>query len=384
MGSGNVSIMANLIQGNMAGAGSGGGIRLSRVNGQDVADNPDTPENWYSVYILNNMLANNVAGLAAGAISLQDSARVAILHNTIVNNDSLATAGEAFAPGSPNQSTPQPAGVVANAHTVELAAAFGDSDDVTAFNVFSNPLLYNNIIWQNRSFYFYINELIDPPFGLLPDVSVDPAVFDDLAVLGTGNPADQLDPMFCILTDPTGYDVSNFMATPDPLFGAEYFNSANNYINQQEITTGIQVQPAFDEGGNFIDARFGPLTMINPDTGLRFGDYYVQSLSEAVDAGDDSLLLDFPDLSTDFYGKVRPWGTGVDIGASEFAPDLNFDGFVDVSDLVILIQLVNGNLTEGDAPFWAPETYADVNLDGVVDRFDVIAMARELAGMPGM
>jgi len=384
-GSGDVSIIANLIQGNMAGAGSGGGIRLSRVNGLDVADNPETPENWYSVYIFNNIIANNVAGLSAGAISLQDSARVAILHNTIVNNDSLGTAGEAFAPGSPNQSTPQPAGIVALAHTLELGAVFGDGDPVTPFKFFSNPLLFNNIIWQNRSFYFYINELLDPPFGLLPDVSVDPALIDDLAVLGTGNPADQLDPMFCILTDPTGYDVSNFMATPDPVFGAEYFNSANNYINQQEITTGIQVQPAFDEGGNFIDARFGPLTMINPDTGLRFGDYYVQSLSEAVNAGDPTVLDDFPELLTDFYGKVRPWSTGVDIGASEFAPDLNYNGFVDVADLAILIQtVVNGGFNQGDAPYWSPETYADVNMDGVVDATDVLTMAYELAGMPGM
>ncbi len=45
-GAGNVTVNANLIQGNSAGAGDGGGIRLAAVNGQDVADNPNnTPPN---------------------------------------------------------------------------------------------------------------------------------------------------------------------------------------------------------------------------------------------------------------------------------------------------------------------------------------------------
>ena len=51
------------------------------------------------------MIVNNVAGLAGGAISLQDSAKVNIIHTTVANNDSTATAGLAFEPGSPNEST---------------------------------------------------------------------------------------------------------------------------------------------------------------------------------------------------------------------------------------------------------------------------------------
>ncbi len=75
------------------------------------------------VDVFNNMIVNNVAGLAGGGISLQDAVEVTIRHNTIANNDSLATAGDAFAPGSPNQSTPQPgAGIVARAHSAALAA----------------------------------------------------------------------------------------------------------------------------------------------------------------------------------------------------------------------------------------------------------------------
>ena len=61
-----------------------------------------------------------MAALAGGGIALADAARVRILHTVIANNDSTATAGDAFAPGSPNQSTPQPAGIVSRAHSPEL------------------------------------------------------------------------------------------------------------------------------------------------------------------------------------------------------------------------------------------------------------------------
>ena len=36
-GAGNVTVNANLIQGNLAGAGKGGGIRVNALNGLDVA-----------------------------------------------------------------------------------------------------------------------------------------------------------------------------------------------------------------------------------------------------------------------------------------------------------------------------------------------------------
>jgi hypothetical protein len=133
-GSGNVQVIGNLIQGNSAGAGDGGGIRLAGINGQDVEANPDNdpkrngnrgrndPDPWYAVDVFNNMIVNNVAGLAGGGISLQDAIDVRIVHNAIANNDSLGTAGEAFPPNSPNESNPLPgAGIVSRVHSTELA-----------------------------------------------------------------------------------------------------------------------------------------------------------------------------------------------------------------------------------------------------------------------
>lgn len=301
-GSGSVTINANLIQGNAAGAGDGGGIRTHRVNGQDVAASSNQPNGWYTLNIFNNMIVNNLAALAGGGISLQDSARVNIFHNTIANNDSTGTAGDAFAPGFPNESTAQPAGIVARAHTPELAAAFGNAPAVRQYRVFSNPRLIDDIIWHNRSFFFRIDPDADPQtFGLLPR-DADP--YWDLAVLGA----------------PGALSAASSLRTggADPAFVSEYFNGDRGQtIHQPEITTAIQAPPAFDEGGNFIRVRFGPLTQTLANGTLR-GDYHIKPVSPARNAG-ASLVASFPDLARDFDNQVRPFPASkpVDIGADE-------------------------------------------------------------------
>src|SRR5213079_53062 len=137
-------INANLIMGNAAESGSGGGIRFQSVNGGEVLTFPTTPANWYSVNVTNNIIANNVAGWDGGGVSLQDSIGVNLINNTIVSNDSTASSGSLFgaffAPeaSAPTPcprdliganvrcvplSTPQPAGVSAAGHTAEFLAS---------------------------------------------------------------------------------------------------------------------------------------------------------------------------------------------------------------------------------------------------------------------
>ncbi|MAB79642.1 MAG: hypothetical protein CMJ89_09865 [Planctomycetes bacterium] len=300
-GSGSVVVNANVIQGNQAGAGNGGGIRLSRINGLTNGGS------FFNVDIVNNVIVDNVAGLAGGGISIQDALRVRIVHNTVANNDATATAGEAFPPGNPTASVALPAGIVGHVHTTAFRAALGP-----LAGEFSNPMLVNNIVWHNRSFHFEV----DPTglvYGLVPDVTVDPPVYRDLEVLGTAVPA-ALSPMHCLITDTTGYHASNVSGDPGLL--AEYVNGDRGQtVLMPEVTSTIQPTIAFDEGGNFVDVRFGPLTQWDPNTGARFADGHLGLGSPALDSATGAVLTSVPTALRDLDGDPRVGLT--DIGADE-------------------------------------------------------------------
>lgn len=295
-GSGSVSISGNLIQGNQAGAGDGGGIRTALVNGTDIdGSNGRTPQDkWHRIDIVNNMIVNNMAGLAGGGISMQDTVYSFITNNTIVNNNSTATAGDAFNPGNANESLPQPAGIVSRAHSSELTQAFNRFTPVELI-FYSNPEMNNNIIMDNRSFYFAIDTTQDPAaFGLLD------AGIQDFGVLGV---------VGGVLTSDSSLMTGT--ATTTDLFVSPYVNTDNGQtIKQVELTTTIAAQPAFDEGGNFIHVRFGPIAPT--------GDYHLKpstsigTVNPAVDNG-DAIVAPTNDIDAD----VRPIGAGVDIGADE-------------------------------------------------------------------
>jgi hypothetical protein len=266
-GSGSVTIDSNLIQGNLAGTGSGAGIRANAVNGTDV--------NVYTLTITNNMIVNNAAGYLGGGIALHDVTNASIINNTIANNDSTGTAALAFKAGA-SDSTPQAAGIVSEAHSDLLAAASGQT--------FSNPVLRNNIIWSNRSFYTTnggAGGLLTNPAGPVWD----------LAVVGT---AGQLSPENSILTSLTPPDGATYTGngnmSSNPAFVGGYLN--------QIVTAAV-----IDEGGNFITVRFTPLSEGS-------GNYHITAASAAVDQGNST---DAP--AVDIDGEAR--GAAIDIGADE-------------------------------------------------------------------
>lgn len=294
-GTGHVTIDANLIQGNLAGAGHGGGICAFAVNGDDIRLSPANDANWYRLRITNNIIVNNVSALAGAGIFLSDVARSTIAHNTIANNDTTSTAALAFQPGQ-TSSMPQAAGVVTTLHSGALQALF----DASLAETFCNPVLVNNIVRNNRSFYEDMT-LNDGYGGLLPNPS---GPNWDLNVLDStidGDP--HLSPQKCLLTtriDPvTGHD---YGASPineyfDPGFESEYQNVLESTI-------------VVDEGGNNINVRFLP---ISPGT----SDYHIQAASPAVNAGNNSLNPSIEELDIDFDMQNRPRGAQVDIGADE-------------------------------------------------------------------
>jgi hypothetical protein len=299
-GSGSVLINANQLHGNQAGGGDGGGIRIENPNGQDVQG---PASGRYRIDIVNNIISQNVAALAGGGISLQDAVRVSILHNSVARNDSLAVAGEAFA-GDPGTTVPQPAGIVSRAHSQALAAALP-----AAQPRFSQPVNFaNNIVWQNRSFYFGPITPTPPPpalpFGLLPRPA---GQYWDLGVLGV---TASLNCLACTLS---GNGSPNFLR---PNLNE---NLATSFLNDRQ-PLGVTI--AFDEGGNFIRPRYGPLTLINPATGLPFADYHITAntaLSLPIIPG--PLGVGVPELALDFDGQARPGTLGIiilqDRGADE-------------------------------------------------------------------
>lgn len=306
-GAGNVTIDANLIQGNLAGAGQGGGIRAVLVNFKDLQDNPGNPAAWYSLNIFNNMIVNNVATDAGGAIALKQAAKVNIVNNTIAHNDSVATALVTFPVGNLTESTPQPAGIVSTANNEAYAT-------LTGGQLFPNPLLVDNIIFQNRSF-FWKNPAANNLPGLLPAPQHSSGIFGsaaywDLEVITAPdawiqNPVDlnalKLNPDHSILTSLTGPFGDDFSGNGNITLNPEFVKP---YVN--ELVTGQSA----DEAGNNINVYYRPLT-------LNSGDYHIANTSPAVDAG--IAVAGFPQLATDFDGNLRPNPDtgGIDIGADE-------------------------------------------------------------------
>jgi hypothetical protein len=194
-------IDANLILGNSAESGSGGGLRLQQVNGTEVSTFPMLPEQWYDVTVTNNIIANNVAGWDGAGVSLEDAFKVKIVNNTIASNDTTASAGVLFKtlaaptasstppgctpttdptqPQNPNclsrdaAHNPQPAGLVTSKNTPNMVDAltgvvircptgYGYSGGVLGMidancRLLSIPVLTNDLFWQNRAFHVEIS-----------------------------------------------------------------------------------------------------------------------------------------------------------------------------------------------------------------------------------
>ena len=325
-GSGTVTVDANLIRGNLAGAGDGGGIRIQSVNGEDVLAGLDDSGPWDDVLVLNNMITNNVAGLAGGGVSIQDAVSVGIWHNTIANNDSVSTTFQAGTPGNTLvNSDPHPAGIVSHAHGLDFGLLMADADAAASvpgnWLTFSDPALVSNIVSQNRS-WFWLNAN-DPATagteaGILIPENCHPAYCDpagelvedyswDLEVLpeGTG----LLSPRRSLLTDSvrnSGYIGSFGNITGDPAFVLGYLNGPRDAVNFPAGVTP-QTAGAFDEGGNFIQVTYGPLTLDGYD-------YHITASSIAINAG---TLNVWNILSLDFDNDARPSGVRADIGADE-------------------------------------------------------------------
>ncbi len=395
-------INANLLVGNAAESGSGGGLRFQAVNGADVPRFPSNPERWYGVTVTNNIITNNVAGWDGAGVSLEDALKVNLINNTIVSNDTTASAGVLFntlgAPlastqSQPSQTTgngttslPQPAGLVTVQNSAQLTSSLTTSvtcpanhySGSTAVNgtcrKFSFPYLANDVFWQNRAYYIGVGSLssayqqnivtlynaftgtapASQPSAGNSAANGNGAIVTggtgacvpgtstwEVGVRGDTGPSNHdsgitLAPMYSVLTDATDYPGLNNLAS-NPTFVGQYCNGSR--VPPENGGMGYQVPPGIsdatipnpifnltpgatvDEGNNWINMSWGPLSLTNPVTGTTLGNYSLALNSPAIDYVPTSAPTFAVTPSTDFFGNPRPdpaVPTRFDIGAVEY------------------------------------------------------------------
>jgi len=360
-GAGNVLVDSNLIQGNFAEAGHGGGIRLQGVNGVDVQNNPKNLKGtvdasgvplptWYTVTLTNNTIVNNVSGWSGAGISLSDALSVNVVNNTIAHNDSTGIAGPLMIAG-PTTGQPSPAGISVEATSTALAAVSGKP--------FAAPTINNDIIVHNRSFFFNAS-------GGTPQLCQSNAVGDSIAAAGPAHTCSAITASTvaqttytCPTTGEKDWDVGilgdsaatattfNLPITRTILSpGTTLYVGANNntapadtalnlvkpLCNGPRANPGLQFEPGqpflppftiaaaatLDEAGNFVDLQFGPLSLNDPlaanaaTAATTFSDYTFGTTSSALNTGNDIGVTNH-----DRFGTLRPQGTAFDIGAYE-------------------------------------------------------------------
>jgi len=375
LGTGSVTVINNVFQGNLAGAGDGGGIALVGVNGSGDVNN-GTRANWNRVDVLNNAIVNNGTGVAGGGISLQDAANVNIVNNTIAMNDSYATAARAFQGltnptqanncaqglGDPgcltiSQSVVQGgAGIALYGHSPGLLARLAGFNNTQQNNAgkarwFSDAQIVNSVVMGNRSYNWRIDYSVDqttcsynaangsPCFALIGP-ALQSRSGNDVAALfvpatapaALGVPTSSYS-VFSALNgaDGTNGGVSNVagdITVPGVDFASAFLLGSNGSLSQlilaleQSVPKGapvLEVQEptpattaaAFDEGGNFIDVRFGPLTRggLVGTSWVDFGTYNPTAAAAGTGGhfalGLSTVTNTWPKLGTDLNGNTR-------------------------------------------------------------------------------
>jgi hypothetical protein len=327
---------------------------------------------WYEFDVFNNIIVDNSSADHGGGLSLDNTVNSFVVNNTIANNDSTSTAAGAFSLTSctdddaegqfcPNLnsieiggaagysvSVPQVGGIASFAHGSDLLSflipgAFCTAHPYNAVDpatypcaTFANPVLEDNIIWHNRSFYW--DSTINNNQGGLVEIPVRNGYWD-MAVYGLPTPTG-LNPVYSILTDGVGGNtgVGNLLGV-SPGFVTQCDQPFLDNLQCQDPTKalaapitcqppfsvcqGFDIYQATEKGaalGNFVATTFTP-------NGLG-GDYHTGKGSPAIDAGGYILPGDVSSklpllstspalLTTDIDGKPRPLGNAADIGANE-------------------------------------------------------------------
>ncbi len=266
-GSGPVDIYNNLIQANMA-EDDGGGLRFL------MAGN-------FPMNVFNNMIVNNVSLHEGGGVALDDASNVRFYNNTVMSNKTTATA-------ITSDGSPAPAGLSTGTNSVQLQSTIPGNPP------FSDPLLFNNIFWDNRAGTRGTNMVTG--IGAANDVL--PIDYWDMGVVGTIN---QLSPTNSIL----GPDTRNSVV-PSPT------NSSADPL----VVAVLDIPLTFTSWRTNINFIGAILVTVDLPPYLA-GDYHLAgSGSPAIDRGAASKnTITAPIFDID--NQFRPSGAGFDEGADE-------------------------------------------------------------------
>ena len=267
----------NLIEGNFAGDDGGAMFIQQALTAQ--------------VDVRNNMVVDNGSADTGGAILLDDSSNVRIVHNTVAENATTGTVesrdGQAHAAGvavEPNEPGFNPTG------TINLGGGHRASPP---------RALFNNIFNSNHA-YTYDGPTQIPPGT--PPPAVPPALtdrgFKDFEVVGYPNA--RLAPRRSILS------VSNAPANADNQIGADPLFAASFPLD-------------FNITGQATNAQFVSVTIVHPNVPQDLpGDYHINAGSPAINFGLPNLG-GIPVPANDYDGQTRPntFSNRPDIGADE-------------------------------------------------------------------
>ena len=279
-GSGAVDIYANQIQANLAND-DGGGIRFLMAG--------NFPMNVY-----NNMIVNNVSTHEGGGIGIDDAPNVRVYNNTVMKNLTTATAVT-------SNGQPAPAGLSTSANSDQLQATLPGGSPL-----FSNPLLFNNIFWDNRAGTRAGTTVTG--IGLAGD-----ATPIDHWDLGVANSPGSLAPTNSVVQQSTGshpYTTSPTNSSADPLV-----------VDPYDVSVAFST---WRQNPAFVDATL--VTLEAPPNLL--GNYHLNNCpaSPACNRGAASKAVPSyqqPPASLgapmlDFDNQLRPALGGFDSGADEF------------------------------------------------------------------
>ncbi|GAB4279565.1 MAG: hypothetical protein Kow0080_31870 [Candidatus Promineifilaceae bacterium] len=277
-GAGPVDIYNNIIQANLSND-DGGGLRFL------MAGN-------YNYRVYNNMFLNNVSTHEGGGVSLNDAPRVFFYNNTVAKNLTTATAVT-------SNGQPAPAGLSTSRNSALLQASLP-----RWMPDYSDPVLFNNIFWDNRAGTWDGNTVSG--IGLEGDTS--PLFHWDM---GVSDLTYLLSPTYTLMQTDRG-------TVPDP--------NGTNLIDDGTGSADPQIIQTYDTTISVLPWRTNPnfvgVLMVAVDLPpTMMGDYHIMDTSPAVNMGTDmvdpvGLPITFAPVS-DIDGDIRPSNNGYEIGADE-------------------------------------------------------------------